>query len=132
MEASQSPTPAEQQQAAEVSTAAGQAIAETVEKGGTEEEARAAARSAVETAASKTDLPVSKEQLFEMVDIMLDRMREMGVFEAPPASSAAATAAPAAAATAETPEAAAAAEAAAAEVTPPTKTTWAERFAGLK
>jgi len=124
LEASGTPTAEELQQAGQVSEAAAGAIQETVEEGGSKEQARKRAKAAVESKAQEVGFRLSDEDCKRIVDMLIERMDAMGAFDPP---------APAAAPAPPPPPAEQQAGAAAAQETPvaPEKKTFAEMFAGL-
>ncbi|HWD76338.1 MAG TPA: hypothetical protein VG371_14450 [Solirubrobacteraceae bacterium] len=113
-EETQTPTAEEVAHATQVSTAAGTAIAGAENP----KEAKTKAKQAMRDADPQHKF--SDADINELADQLVEKFREMGVFDAPPA---AAPAAPA-------PDVAAEAAAEVAATAPPEKKTFAQRFAG--
>lgn len=118
------PTP---EQAQQVSAAAGKSIIESQQQGHSEEETRKAATEAMQKKADEVGMRLHPEEREQVADTFIDKLRTMGVFDAPPAPEPV----PAADEVTPTPEQAAATAAQAASPEPPRKKTLAEKFAGI-
>lgn len=117
------PTAEDLSKAGEVSGAAAAAVQQTAEQGGSAEDARASARTAVAAKAKEVDFKLSDEDCNKLVDMLIDRLNALGAFDQP-AAAPNPTVAPA-------PEVAAQAAAdVAATEPPPRKLTFAEKHFG--
>jgi hypothetical protein len=125
MEASTQPSAEDLQKAAAISGAAGAAAAGAEN----EADARVKAEAAIETEAANQKVPLTKEEIHELADELINRMGALGVFEPPPAPPAptpeALSDAEHAAGLPDTPGAPVAGDAA-----PPRKLSWADRHFG--